>query len=143
MLNDEVLTCQVPTESLGTWTTRITRLANRMGWHAMTYTRLAEYSFARDDFLLVTRPGEDPKERHHRFLDRRVSLPLHHSWAGWLWERGLENGEIRPLECLGIEAWRCVPESGQLEEDLSQAVAAGVLTLSGSGTGTEEEGRNG
>ena len=40
LLLDEMLTCQVPITSLGTWTTRITRLANRMGWHAMTYTKL-------------------------------------------------------------------------------------------------------
>ncbi len=128
-LNEEMLTCQVPPPSLGTWTSRITRMANRMGWHAMTYTKLAEYSFERDDFLLVTRPGEDPTERHYRFLDRRVSLPLHRSWAGWLWERGLENGEIKPLECMGIQAWRCIPVLEQLEADLSQDIAAGILTL--------------
>ncbi len=115
--------------SIGTWTTRITRMANGMGWHAMVYTRMAEYVFEKDDFLLVTRPREDPMEQHHRFLDRRVSLPLHHSWAAWLWERGLENGEIKPLDCLGIGAWKCVPQPLQLEEDLSHAVAAGTLSL--------------
>ena len=129
VLNGRILTCQVPFPSLGTWTTKITRLANRMGWHAMTYTRLAEYSFERDHFLLVTRPGENPEERHRRFLDRRVSLPLHYSWARWLWERGLENGEIKPLECIGIRAWRCIPQQEQLEADLSRDVAVGILTL--------------
>ena len=39
LLNDEILTCQVPTTSLGTWTVRMTRMANQMGWHAMTYVR--------------------------------------------------------------------------------------------------------
>ena len=126
VLNEEMITCQTPAESLGTWTTR---LANRMGWHAGTYSKIAEYSHERDDFLLVVRPGEDPAKRRHRFLDRRVSIPLHRSWAGWLWERGLEKVEIQPLECLGIRAWRCIPKPEQLEEDLSRGVAQGVLTL--------------
>ena len=128
-LNEEMYTCQIPTKSIGTWTTRITRMANGMGWHAMMFSRMAEYGFQKEDFLLVIRPGENPAEQHHRFLDRRVSLPLHHSWADWLWERGLENGEIQPLRSLGIQAWRCVPEPLQLESDLSQAVAAGILSL--------------
>ena len=35
---------------------------------------------------------------HQRFLDRRSPLPLHNSWAGWLWQRGIEDcGEIVPL----------------------------------------------
>ena len=129
LLNEQLVTCQVPTVSLGTWTVRMTRMANQMGWHAMTYTKMAEYSFERDDFLLITRPGEDEMERHHRFLDRRVSLPLHVSWAGWLWERGLDNGEIQPLDCLGVRAWRCVPVPSQLESDLSRDIATGILTL--------------
>ena len=128
-LNEKMYTCQIPTMSIGSWTTRITRMANGMGWHAMMYSRMAEYGFQKEDFLLVTRPGENTAERHHRFLDRRVSLPLHHSWAGWLWERGLENGEIKPLDCLGIGAWRCVPQPKELEQDLSHAVAAGTLSL--------------
>ena len=134
-LNEEMYTCQIPANTIGTWTTRITRLANGMGWHAMTYTRMTEYGFEKDDFLLVIRPGEDPAEQHHRFLDRRVSLPLHHSWADWLWERGLENGEIQELRSLSIQAWRCVPEPLQLESDLSQAVAEGILTLDTSEAG--------
>ena len=129
VLNDELITCSIPPATLGTWTARITRMANWMGWHAMTYTRMAEYSFPKDDFLLITQHGEDPKKQHHRFLDRRVSLPLHRSWADWLWERGLENGEIKPLECTGIRAWHCAPAPTQLEADLSKAVAQGVLTL--------------
>ena len=143
LLNEQLVTCQVPMTSLGTWTVRMTRMANQMGWHAMTYTRMAEYSFERDDFLLVARPGEDEVERHHRFLDRRVSLPLHVSWAGWLWERGLDNGEIQPLDCLGVRAWKCVPVPRQLESDLSRDIATGILTLEEPGTDQTEVDPNG
>ena len=128
-LSDGILNCRVPPQTIGTWTTRITRMANRMGYHAMVYTKTAEYSFDRDDFLLVTRTGENQTEQHHRFLDRRISLPLHHSWAGWLWERGLKKGEIQPLECLSVRAWKCVPDPEELEADLGVAIAARILTL--------------
>src|SRR5207253_2460678 len=47
--------------------------------------------------ILAGDPAEVPR-LHYRFLDRRIDLPLHSSWADWLWERGLGNGEIRPLE---------------------------------------------
>ena len=121
--------CEVPYETLGTWTTKIARLPVSGGWHAMVYTRLAEYAFERDAFLLLA-PGEDEAPAlHHRFLDRRSPLPLHRSWADWLWQRGLAEGEIVPLQSAGIAAYRCTPSAEALREDLSHAVAAGTLTL--------------
>ena len=56
-------------------------------------------------------------------------LPLHGTWAGWLWERGLEEGEIVPLQSVGVSAYRCSPKAKKLREDLSDAVASGRLTL--------------
>ena len=49
-------------------------------------------------------------------------FPMHHSWAEWLWERGIEQKEITPLECNGIHAWRCIPNEAKLRQDLSEAV---------------------
>ena len=121
--------CEVPYETLGTWTTKIGRLPVSGGWHALVYTRMAEYAFERDAFLLLA-PGEDEAPGlHHRFLDRRSPLPLHRSWADWLWQRGLAEGEILPLQSAGIGAYRCTPNAEALREDLSHAVAAGMLTL--------------
>ena len=121
--------CMTPQTSRKTWTTRIAKLANGMGYHVMTYTRLAEYNFDRGDFLLLTQEEQEAPGLHHRFLDRRSSLPLHRSWAEWLWARGLENGEIEPLECLGIHAWRCVPDTALLQEDLGEAVRTGLIGI--------------
>ncbi len=59
---------------------------------------------------------------NYRFLNRRVDLPLHPSWAGWLWERGLDANEIEALESLGVHAYRCRPDPSALQEDVSQAV---------------------
>ncbi len=128
-LTGDYLRCSIPNQTIGTWTTKISRLPTTGGWHAMVYTRLAEYSFERDDFLLLARSTEDAPALHHRFLDRRSPLPLHRSWAPWLWRRGLRNGEIAPLQSSGISAWVCCPNSEKLRYDLSDAVAMGTLAL--------------
>lgn len=121
--------CVVPYETVGTWTTKIARLPVSGGWHALVYTRTAEYAFERDSFLLLAQSEEEAPSLHHRFLDKRSPLPLHGSWAGWLWERGLDRGEIAPLESMGVAAYRCSPNAESLREDLSNAVASGRLTL--------------
>ena len=129
--------CVVPHDTVGTWTTKIARLPVSGGWHALAYTRLAEYGFERGDFLLLVRSEEEAPNLHHRFLDRRSPLPLHRSWADWLWRKGLRNGAIVPLQSTGVVAYRCSPNAERLREDLSEAVAEGRLTLPG------EEGTDG
>ena len=121
--------CHVPHNTIGTWTTRIARLPASRGWHALVYTRLAEFSFERDDFLLLAQDEADLPGLHHRFLDRRSPLPLHRSWANWLWRRGLDTGEIHRLESSGILAYACNPFPDELKADLSAAVSMGTLTL--------------
>ncbi len=88
--------CHVPHQTIGTWTTRIARLPASRGWHALIYTRLAEFSFERDDFLLLAQEEADAPGLHHRFLDRRSPLPLHRSWQDWLWRRGLGHRRDSP-----------------------------------------------
>ena len=80
-------------------------------------------------FLLLAQSAAEAPGLHHRFLDKRSPLPLHDSWAGWLWERGIEEEEIIPLQCVGVSAYRCSPKAKKLREDLSDAVASGRLTL--------------
>ena len=121
--------CVVPHDTIGTWTTKIARLPVSGGWHALVYTRLAEFSFERDDFLLLARSEDEAPNLHHRFLDRRSPLPLHRSWADWLWRKGLRSGAIVPLQSSGVVAYRCSPNAERLREDLSEAVAEGRLTL--------------
>lgn len=121
--------CSVPYETLGTWTTQMTRLPGIGGYHALVYTRLAEYTFDRKDFLFLARSREEAPHLHYRFLDRRVSLPLHPTWAAWLWERALRTGEVETLESHGILAYRCRPDEEALRTDLADAVASGGLTV--------------
>ena len=121
--------CSTPQETVGTWATRITRLPVSGGWHAFVYTRMAEHAFERDSFLLLAPSEREAPGIHQRFLDRRSPLPLHRSWADWLWWRGLGAGEIAPLQSAGVAAYLCKPDAGALREDLSRAVASGLLTL--------------
>ena len=121
--------CVVPRETVGTWTTKIARLPASGGWHALVYTKWAEFASGQDNFLLLAHDGDDVAALHHRFLDRRSPLPLHHTWAEWLWRRGVSNGEITPLQSVGIIAHVCKPDAESLREDLSRAVALGILSL--------------
>ena len=116
--------CVVPYETVGSWTTKIARLPVSGGWHALVYTKQAEFGFEKDSFLLLAQSEEDAPDLHHRFLDKRSPLPLHGSWAGWLWERGIGNGEIVPLQSVGVSAFRCSPKAKELREELSDAVAS-------------------
>ena len=74
--------CQIPYETIGTWTTKIARLPVSGGWHALVYTKTAEYGFEKDSFLLLAQAEDEAPALHHRFLDKRSPLPLHGSWAG-------------------------------------------------------------
>ena len=121
--------CAIPAHTVGTWTTKLTRLPVCGGWHALVYTTLAEYATERDQFLLLAPQEAEAPQLHHRFLDRRSPLPLHHSWASWLWQRGLAQDEITPLQTAGIVAYHCQPNAAALKADLAHAVAAGTLTL--------------
>ncbi len=121
--------CLVPEETIGTWTTKLARLPASGGWQAMVYTKLAEFRFERDEFLLLA-PDEDAAPAlHRRFLDRRSGLPLPPDWAAWLWRTGLRQETIVPLESVGLAAYKCTPNHDLLREELSQAVASGRLSL--------------
>ena len=121
--------CGIPYATIGTWTTKIAKLPVSGGWHALVYTKMAEFSAEHNQFLLLAQSEEEAPSIHHRFLDRRSPLPLHRSWSDWLWRRGLQKEEIVPLQSAGVVGYRCNPNAESLKEDLSEAVASGTLTL--------------
>ena len=90
--------------------------------HAMLVPSAALYAGEGRDFLLLARAEADAPALHYRFLSRRIDLPLHPSWSDWLWARGLDAGEIRPLDAHGIHAWRCVPDVEALQTALGRAL---------------------
>ena len=137
-LSGSYLRCTVPHQTIGTWTTKIAKLPSSGGYHALVYTKWAEYASENTSFLLLAHSEEEAPALHHRFLDRRSPLPLHHSWSDWLWRKGLRNGTIVPLQSAGISAYRCTPNQEWLREDLTQAVASGRLTLPDDNTTTKQ-----
>src|SRR5947209_5724629 len=91
-LGDDDLTggtpCWLAREAWGTWRFHGVRLPSSAAYHGMLVPDLAAYTCGRQDFLLLARTEDEAPALHYRFLNRRVDLPLHPSWADWLWERG-------------------------------------------------------
>lgn len=122
------------------------------GYHGVLVPDVALFSAEHPEFLLVLRPTDDAAVLHYRFLSRRVALPLHPSWADWLWNRALRTGEARSVESWGLEAYRCTPEEAALTADLTAAIRHRELGLAdrvgqavgaGSTTPTSESSSNG
>ena len=121
--------CWLASEAWGTWRFYSARLPSGAAYHGLLVPELAAYACDRRDFLLLARSEDEAPALHYRFLNRRLDLPLHLSWAAWLWERGLNAGEVETLESRGVHAYRCRPDPSSLQEDISDAVRRRALTV--------------
>ncbi len=120
-------------EAWGTWRFTGMRLPSGSAYHGMLIPEIAAYAADRLDFLLLIRGQDDAAQLHFRFLARRLDLPLHPSWAEWLWRRGLENEEVQELESAGLRAYRCRPQPETLRVDISDAVRRRALVVETTG----------
>ena len=121
--------CSIPYATIGTWTTKIAKLpVSGAGTH-WCIPRLRSTPSSGTTSCCWRRGRRKRRRFTGRFLDKRSPLPLHRSWTGWLWDRGMETGEIAPLQSSGVVAYRCNPDGKRLREDLSDAVASGRLAL--------------
>lgn len=111
----------------GGWRFYGARLPSSSAYHGMLVPDLAAYTCDRQEFLLLARSEEEVRGLYYRFLNRRIHVPLHPSWAAWLWERGLKAGEVNALESMRVHAYRCQPDAPGLQEDLSRAIRRGRL----------------
>jgi len=116
-------------EAWGTWRFTGMRLPSGSAYHGMLIPGIAAYANDRLDFLLLVREQDDAAPLHFRFLARRLDLPLHPSWAEWLWRRGLENEEVLHLESIGVRAYRCRPQPETVRADISDAVRRRELVV--------------
>ena len=130
--------CWLAAEAWGTWRFYSARLPSGAAYHGLLVPELAAYACDRRDFLLLARTEHEAPPLHYRFLNRRLDLPLHPSWAAWLWERGLNEGEIEALESVGVHAYRCRSDPSVLQEDISQAVRRRALPVPLDGEPTAE-----
>lgn len=122
-------TCWLAREAWGTWRFYRSRLPSGSATHGMLVPDVASFISEKQDFLLLPRLREEAPLLHYRFLNRRLDIPLHLSWAKWLWERGLDTDEIEPLDGFGISAYRCKPNPGQLQIDISRDLKRGLLSV--------------
>ncbi len=120
-------------EAWGTWRFTGMRLPSGSAYHGMLIPEIAAYAADRLDFLLLVREQDDAAQLHFRFLARRLDLPLHPSWAEWLWRRGLENEEVQHFESVGVRAYRCRPQPEALRADISDAVRRCALVVETTG----------
>lgn len=116
-------------EAWGTWRFTGMRLPSGSAYHGILIPEIAAYATDRLDFLLLVRDQDGAAQLHFGFLARRLELPLHPSWADWLWRRGLENGEVEPLESIGLSAYRCRPQPETLRANISDAVRRRELVV--------------
>jgi hypothetical protein len=135
--------CALAPEGPRAWRAFAASLPMAAGHQLVLLPDAARCTSARDDFLLLPRTPEEAPPLHFRFLDRRVDLPLHASWDGWLWERALRTGEAVALEAEGIGAYRCAPKPDALAADVSAAVRAGVLRAGDAAAAPPESRRSG
>lgn len=120
---------QLAREAWGTWKFTGMRLPSGSSYHGILVPELASYNSDRGDFLLLVREQDVAAHLHYRFLARRLDLPLHLSWAEWLWRRGLASGEAEELESVGLSAWRCRPIQDALRNDVGDAARRRELNL--------------
>ena len=121
--------CALAPEGPRTWRAYTAGLPAAAGHQLVLLPEAARYAAPRADFLLLPRTEAEAPWLHFRFLDRRVDLPLHLGWQGWLWERALRTGEATALEAEGIRAYRCTPNPDALAAELSAAVRSGHLRV--------------
>lgn len=71
------------------------------------------------------------EQAYYRRLNRLTNLPLHFSWANWLWHRAADNGEIENLSCGGgVSSYLCrTPDPAVLKQEISEAVKLRELCL--------------
>ena len=125
--------CALAPEGPRSWRYFAAALPASAGHHAVLAPEAALYADERSHFVVLPRAVEHAAALHYRFLNRRVDLPLHPWWAGWLWSRAIARGEATALEARGLAAYRCAPDVEALAADLSAAVRAGALAVPDSG----------
>ena len=103
------------------WSYKVAKLPRSGAWHLLIYNLAQLYDNGTIPFILLERTPDDPADAarlHHLYLSRRLPIPLHREWAGWLWERAKKKGEIKQLSGAGRKAWLCRPDEESIAREL-------------------------
>jgi len=123
--------CVLATGESGSWQLLTASLPGSAGYHGVLVPAIARAGADGTEFVLLPRAEDDAATLHYTFLNRRMNLPLHPSWADWLWSRAVEHGDAVELDAVGIAAYHCCPDTEALATDLCAAVKAGVIDIAG------------
>ena len=121
--------CALAPEGARGWHRLTASLPHAGGHHLVLLPEAARFAADRLEFLLLPQSSTEAPALHWRFLNRRVEVPLHSSWADWLWERAELTGEAVALETTGVLAYRCQPNPNTLSAAVSGAVRRGLLPV--------------
>jgi hypothetical protein len=121
--------CALASDGARGWSRFGASLPSAGGYHLVLLPAAARYLADRTDFLLLPRSPLEAPVLHWRFLNRRADVPLHASWANWLWERAERSGEAVVLESAGVLAYRCQPNLTALSAAVSAAVRRELLAV--------------
>ena len=77
--------------------------------------------------LVLCEREEDLPVRFFHLLTRKLRLPLHSDWRGWLWNHACSTGMAEPLSSRRLHAYEVNLSVYDLEVELRQALLAGEL----------------
>ena len=106
---------------------RIKKLPSGLA-HGLAYARSALPRPADDDqtpgILLIGQDIGSVRSLFYRHLEHKTDLPLHPSWADWLWERCLERSWLYELTTLvgGLMGFAGELDPKMLEEQICAAI---------------------
>jgi hypothetical protein len=116
------------------WNTYQVALPSAGAVHLLGLPDVATCQGDAPDFLLLVRDTDDLPRLFFSYVQRRLRLPLHETWAEWTWGQANDAGGVCELESFGCRALRCRIDEDLLASMLSGALAAGELTIPATST---------
>lgn len=77
--------------------------------------------------LVLCEKEEDLPARLYHYLTRKLRLPLHSDWRGWLWDHALSTGMVVQLSSQRLHAYEVSLSIPDFEKVVRQALVAGEL----------------
>jgi hypothetical protein len=77
--------------------------------------------------LVLCEREEDLPARFFHLLTRKLRLPLHSAWRGWLWDHALGSGRVEQMSSRRLHAYEVNLTVCDLEVEVRQALLAGDL----------------
>jgi hypothetical protein len=117
------------TGDMKSWKSFRISLPTSAGYHLILVHEEVLCTSNNQSFILLSRPPAETADLHYRYLNHRLDVPLHPTWAKWLFARADGNGEAKQIEGLGVQAWKCLPYPDGIARDIGYAIRRGDLRV--------------